>query len=419
MPEADTPPTQVQNILKDFLHGIPQRLVSDMIVDKLAEQGVAISIANANSFAKNMVVRDEHNEPVAFRKAMVQTLIELKLALSEDDFSNTLVVRARLFSESLQNELQHLSAKAARNMLRDDEDKWPEVSRILRNDQITFRKNLYRKWKGPIEKFRMLRTICLELGTEFSRDLGERPPKGKDSLFAVLISSHIRACQIADEILCLIEGGFADGAMARSRSLHEISVISAFVFLRGEDVARRYFAHKIVDLKKDADRYWNHMQHSADDRDSKVQYDKICGQYEKAIREFGKDFKSPYGWAADCLGKRNPRFSDIEKDLFGDNARYLYRMASESIHIGSRNLYSRPGLPVGEPLLLEGPSDIGFGDPGRWAATSLVIATVSLCALRDASQIQTGFEFTTALKVLMASLDGVSKAFDMRDRGPD
>ena len=312
-----------------------------MIVDKIAEQGVDISIDNANIIAKNMVIRDEHNEPVAFRKAMVQIFIELKLVLSEDDFSNTLDARARLFAESLQTELDNLSAKTARLILCESESKWPEVSRSLRNDNIDFQKNLYRKWKGPIEKLRMLRTICFELGSEFARDLDERPPKGKESLYAVLISSHMRACQIADEVLCLIEGGFADGAMARSRSLHEVAVISAFVLGHGEDVARRYFAHKIVDLKKDAGQYWNLMKHFVDGGDNKLHYEKICGQYEKAIREFGKEFKNPYGWAAVCFGGRSPRFDEIEKAVCEDGARYFYRSAIAKVSMSDHEIFIR------------------------------------------------------------------------------
>ena len=416
MTEADTPPTQVQRILQDFFHDIPQRLLSEMIVDKFAEQGVAISIDNANAFAKSTVIRNEENEPVAFRKALVHILIDLKLAHSEEDFSDALGNRARLFTGSLQSELDKLSTKTARDMLRDDEKKWPEVSRSLRVDQNSFRIDLYRKWKGPIEKLRMLQTICFELGSEFARDLGETPPKGKESLYAVTILSHMRACQIADEILCLIEGGFADGSMARARSLHELAIISMFVLKHGEDVARRYFAHKIIDLKKDADQLWCRMQHDHGDVVLKENYEKICEEYDKAVREFGEVFRRPYGWAAICFGGRNPRFDEIESDICGREARYFYRSASQSIHVGSRNMYSRLGLQGDGTVLLSQPSDVGFADPGKWTALSLTMVTVSLCGLRDASRVGTAFEFTTAYKLLMECSNSVAAAFESKER---
>ena len=179
--------------------------------------------------------------PSLFEKQWCRYLLNSSLFCPKMTSRTHWDARARLFAESLQTELDNLSAKTARLILCESESKWPEVSRSLRNDNIDFQKNLYRKWKGPIEKLRMLRTICFELGSDFAGDLDEKPPKGKESLYAVLISSHMRACQIADEVLCLIEGGFADGAMARSRSLHEVAVISAFVLGHGEDVARRTF----------------------------------------------------------------------------------------------------------------------------------------------------------------------------------
>ena len=79
---------------------------------------------------------------------------------------------------------------------------------------LDFRQEIYQKWEDPIEKFRMLRSICFELGCDFARDLNKKPPNDKDSLREVLIVSQMRSWQTADEFLYLIEGGFADAAMA-------------------------------------------------------------------------------------------------------------------------------------------------------------------------------------------------------------
>ncbi len=71
-------------------------------------------------------------------------------------------------------------------------------------------------------------------------------------VFFVLTRSHARACQIAREILTLIKNGYADGAMARWRALHEISVISSFIAKHGNEVAEKYLLHSNIESNKAA-----------------------------------------------------------------------------------------------------------------------------------------------------------------------
>ena len=411
MTDTDTRPTQPKKILASYLWDVPKRLLAEMIQDKLAGQGIAISIDNANFIAENIVIKREDGEPVGFRRSGVKALVDLKLVLSAADFSRELDARARELLKSLPDKLEELSAKTAADMVRNAENQWPEVSRSIRGEMIDFRNELYRKWKDPIEKLRLLRTVCFELGSEFARDLNENPPEDKDSLREALVVSHVRACQIAEEILFLIEGGFADGAMARCRSLHEIAVIVMFLSMHGEEVARRYLAHKTVDFNEDAVAYHNFMQESGgasvDDRDSDVR----IAEYRKAIEEFGKEFKNPYGWAADCLNNQRPSFRDIEKLVFDENARHLYRMANQSIHVSARNLYSRPGLPKDGPVLLAGPSYLGLAEPGMWVAVSLAMVTVNLFALREANDAQAQFEYSTAFRYVMKCHDVTVESF--------
>jgi hypothetical protein len=65
----------------------------------------------------------------------------------------------------------------------------------------------------------------------------------------------VRACQVTDEIACLLENGFADGAMARWRTLHEIAMVAAVISQHGEAIAERYLAHQFVESKRAMDKY--------------------------------------------------------------------------------------------------------------------------------------------------------------------
>ena len=66
-----------------------------------------------------------------------------------------------------------------------------------------------------------------------ARPLGVR---GKQDKVRVLLIRLVRACQVTDEIICLLENGFADGAMARWRTLHEIAVVAVVISQHGENL---------------------------------------------------------------------------------------------------------------------------------------------------------------------------------------
>jgi hypothetical protein len=52
------------------------------------------------------------------------------------------------------------------------------------------------------------------------------------------------------EIIVLLENELADGAMARWRTLHEITTVAILIEKYGEDVAERYVNNQIVESKK-------------------------------------------------------------------------------------------------------------------------------------------------------------------------
>ena len=62
----------------------------------------------------------------------------------------------------------------------------------------------------------------------------------KKQLRSVLIRLLVRGCQVTNEIICLLENGFVDGAIARSRTLHDIAVVAAVLSQPGEAIAQRY-----------------------------------------------------------------------------------------------------------------------------------------------------------------------------------
>ncbi len=61
----------------------------------------------------------------------------------------------------------------------------------------------------------------------------------------------IKYRDVFDEIICLVENGFTDGAMQRWRTFYEYSVIIMFILQQGETVAEAYFNSLIESVKDD------------------------------------------------------------------------------------------------------------------------------------------------------------------------
>jgi hypothetical protein len=64
-------------------------------------------------------------------------------------------------------------------------------------------------------------------------------------------SLMIKYIEVFDEIICLIENGFPDGAMQRWRTLLEYSIIIIFILEQGEEVAEAYSRNFLKSIEGD------------------------------------------------------------------------------------------------------------------------------------------------------------------------
>jgi hypothetical protein len=190
---------------------------------------------------------------------------------------------------------------------------------------------------------------------------------------------HARACQISEEIIALLSSGFADGAMARWRTLHEIAAVCYLIGEHGEDLAERYSAHDIVETRKAARQYQQHAQRLGQEPLRDDEMEQIEKRYAAALARYGPQFKRPHGWAAAHLKKDNPKIADILEASKIDHLGPYYRMASHNVHANPKGVFFKLGLLKEIDILLAGPSDVGLADPGHAAALSLMqISTVLL-----------------------------------------
>src|SRR5205085_1323322 len=133
--------------------------------------------------------------------------------------------------------------------------RWATENSLQSEEISEFRKRLERRWGEPLDQLRMLLTVSREwFEGRHKREISQTAHK--DEEFREIIARLLaRACQVTDEIICLLENGFADGAMARWRTLHEIAVVATIISQYGESIAERYLAHQAVESKKKMDKY--------------------------------------------------------------------------------------------------------------------------------------------------------------------
>jgi hypothetical protein len=184
-------------------------------------------------------------------------------------------------------------------------------------------------------------------------------------VFEALTRLHAKACQVSLEILTLLRSGYADGAHARWRSLHELAVIGTFIANNGNDLAEKYILHEAVESLQIANQYNKYYEKLGEDSISLEEYQLLKSNYDKLLNRFGDSYKNDYGWAASLLNKKRPTFSDIEESINLDHYRPYYKMASHNIHADTKGIYFRLGLlnNSDNSILLAGPSNYGLTDP--------------------------------------------------------
>src|SRR5579885_642402 len=143
------------------------------------------------------------------------------------------------YSKFFREETDCLSEKIYRRIKRSFQKTFQDI-KIKRN---TFEAELNKKWAEPFQLLDVFIFHLSEICDIFNEDRREIARTQKDHVFESLIRISARACKTGREILALLEKGYADGAFARWRTLHELAVTALFIQRNGDEVAEQYLLH--------------------------------------------------------------------------------------------------------------------------------------------------------------------------------
>lgn len=245
-----------------------------------------------------------------------------------------------------------------------------------------FRERLFDTWKTPLKRLDSLLYICMEMVDELRSDQ-TNPAHFKTNKFNIASRLQARCVQIGSEISHLLHGGYADGAFARWRTLHETSATTKFICEGDEDLSSRFIDFQSISRLDAATKYNDRNELGFEPipasklEEYKLEKDQILDRYEP---HFGRKF----GWARKALGNTvNPKgdltFPDVEKFVGLGFLRNHFSFANQYIHAGIDSIGFKLGTSMSKKdILLTGPSNEGLIEPIQCTSLSLIHATEAL-----------------------------------------
>lgn len=347
-------------------------LLSKFISEKLAEEGHAERPGFVEALTKHLL--GGGTEPFDWDDSSREDVI---IAFTDAD-AKKFDELTKEFISALPEVVTQTSSEAAKAILRALKSDWPGQAEFERESLQGFRRRLEARWGKGFNGLRMLLTIVLEMGGEVHARVRRSHSSKNQAIRSILLRLHTRACQVTAEIITLMENGYADGAMARWRTLYEIGVVATVISDGGDELAQRYMAHEAVESKLALDEYDRCHQALGFKAMSLNERRRIERAFKAAVDAHGPEFGKPYGWAAEYLGLKRVTFKELEDAADRSKMRSHYKMASYNVHADAKGVFHRLGV-LGDPsMVIAGASDAGFVEPGQNTAITLVQITTLL-----------------------------------------
>jgi hypothetical protein len=243
-------------------------------------------------------------------------------------------------------------------------DEAENVNQLNEANEAFIERN-YSRWKSGFQKLQTLNQVSLEAGMEFQKQFLQYPAYVTDPLLGVLMRQHVNACRITGEIIWLLKGGYADGALARWRTLFEISVTCQVIRKCGCDAAIDYIKHGRIKAVEGMQEYqktakaMNLEPYADDELDAAIQLkEKLSGSDDS------------YSWARKHIG--SGRLEKLREYAGLGKWSHNYKLASRNVHADFSEMRSLCAMPEAkQDLLLAGPSNSGLVEPAHMTAITL------------------------------------------------
>lgn len=403
---SETRMGQLQQLFDEVIHERATEIVVEHIVAKCAQLGIDPTarqrrkIVEALSRGKPLALRQWRWPPwrTDSRELVITDEDLAAIAKEHNELLSRIEPAVRLFVNENEERIKQIILRSYPSEIRSDD-----------RELSGFRRRLAKRWERPATLLRIIIALSERIAVESAPD-GVPRLNGGDVLEPVLRRLHGRGVRIAKEALALIEAGFADGAMARWRTLHEITVVAMFIQDHGAQCATLYLAHDVVETYRSASSYRAHQEALGYEPITDEEWHNIEDAYRAALATYGESFATEYGWARSFLVGRAANFAEIEASIALEHLRPFYKMASQQVHAGPKAILFGLSHDPRELVLL-GPSNAGLADPGQNVGLTLSLLTKVFLRVSPDMDVLVGVKVLSAL----ASEAAVAWAETQRD----
>jgi hypothetical protein len=269
----------------------------------------------------------------------------------------------RIFREATDKSVPNVVEQLVRTM--------PEMLKEHRALERGFTRRLRNHWGEALDLMYVVVAGAIEMGEHFK---AKNDSHADEWLLIALIGLYARACRVAMEVHHLLGGGLPLGALARSRTLHEIAVVTSLISKFDgrsghDDLAERYMLHALILQHKDYlqyDRTFSGVPHEFEGPFVSSQ------KARDGLRErFGKEFLEPHGWAFNVTGNARAGIDVLEKMANLDHLRIFYKVTSHEVHADAAGWASNRVERGGVLYHLSGRTNIDFEIPAFLTLESL------------------------------------------------
>lgn len=259
-----------------------------------------------------------------------------------------------------------------------------------------FTRRNHKRWQQGFNNLYTMISVSGELVASAVKEIIDETGDDQNPKLFALQCLNARGIRISRECLCLMESGFADGALARWRTLFELTVISNVIAQSEEQIAVRFLESRAVKSSKEISKYVS-FQKQANlvpiSPEEVKRHQKIA---EDVMKNHGSELKQDHGWASPLVlnkdGTKNqrPNLSHLMEIAGFQSWAPRYSWAHQEIHGGF--IPPDKGLGMSEAhdsMLLVGPSNSGMVDPAQHVAYHLYAISLPILNYRPAISRQT------------------------------
>lgn len=242
----------------------------------------------------------------------------------------------------------------------------------VRKYNDAFDKRLFNRWKPAFDRLELMIEIATEIGQSHSHDIKDDESISSSKIIIALNHIYPKSLLILREILCLMKGGFADGALTRWRSLHELAVTALYIEKHGEEIAHRYLLSHNFSMLKFAEQINEYSGLIPEPKFTEDEIEYLKRNVDLAKQILGEPNRKNRDGEWPKILKSHTDFAAIEKDVGLDHMRPYYHWSSQYIHSNHRLKEQYLGLiETSENVHLVGKSNGGLVLPFYLSATTM------------------------------------------------